>query len=153
MPSETLADALPVFAGSAALEDNSARRLRILIADDDADIYSLIAAILSRDFECIHAKDGREALSLAKTIHPDLLILDVNMPHLSGLDVLSELRENAQTAPFKIILLTAADSQDVFDHFMDAKSSSPDGYLRKPFRPSLLLQRVRTLLQSSNSPS
>ena len=124
------------------------RKIRVVIADDDPAIIRLTSGMMrSKGFDCHEAKDGRQALLLARTLLPELLILDVNMPFVNGLDVLFALRDDPSTSAMKILLFTAADGPDEVRLGIQLGASS---YLRKPFRPFDFLQHVNELLTSWN---
>ena len=104
----------------------------VLIADDDPDIRMLVRLRLERSgYTVVAANDGVEALQLAAECHPDLAILDVSMPGLSGVEVTRALRERQDKFP--VILLTAA--------------AGADAYVTKPFSPQELETRVRALTE------
>jgi len=113
----------------------------VLIADDDPDIRMLVRLRLERSgYSVVAASDGLEALALAADCRPDLAILDVSMPHLSGVEVTRALRERAQHLP--VILLTArAREADV----AEGVEVGADAYVTKPFSPQELETRVRAL--------
>ena len=115
----------------------------VLIADDDPDIRMLVRLRLERSgFAVIAATNGFEALQLATESHPDLAILDVSMPGLSGIEVTRALREQNATLP--VILLTAhAQESDV----TEGGSAGADAYVTKPFSPQELESRVRALME------
>lgn len=116
----------------------------VLVADDEPDILDLVRFRLEREgMQVVAARDGREALELAREHRPDVCVLDVMMPKLSGLEVLSRLRRDPQTAELRVIMLTArAQESDVEDGF----DSGADDYIIKPFSPQELRQRVRAQL-------
>jgi len=116
----------------------------VLIADDDADIRDLAAFKLEQaGFDVITAEDGPATLSAAHDRIPDIAVLDVSMPGMSGLDVCRMLRANPSTADMMIIMLTArAQETDVEGGF----SAGADDYLIKPFSPRELTSRVQALL-------
>jgi DNA-binding response OmpR family regulator len=116
----------------------------VLAADDDEDILALIAFRLERSgYTVILARDGEEALALARDERPDLAVLDVMMPKLDGFELTRRLRTDEATSRMPIILLTAraqdADVQRGFD-------VGADDYLRKPFSPQELRARVQAIL-------
>lgn len=121
----------------------------VLIADDDADIRDLIALKLEQaGFDVITAEDGPTALSAAQDRAPEVAVLDVSMPGMSGLDVCRVLRADATTASMMIIMLTArAQETDVESGF----SAGADDYLVKPFSPRELTSRVHALLARARS--
>ena len=116
----------------------------ILIADDDEDILHLIAFRLERSgYTVVSAKDGAEALQLAREHVPDLAVLDVRMPKLDGYEVTRALRADEATRRMPIILLTAKVQDDDVQRGFDAGA---DDYVRKPFSPQELRARVQAIL-------
>jgi DNA-binding response OmpR family regulator len=116
----------------------------VLVADDDPDILELIAFRLERaGYDVVRATDGEQALQLATELHPDLAVLDVMMPKLTGYDVTRRIRADDATKRMPVILLTArvqeADVQQGFE-------AGADDYLRKPFSPQELRARVQAIL-------
>ena len=117
--------------------------MKILVADDDLDLLSLISfALKQAGYLVIEAKDGKVALAAFERDQPDLAILDVNMPHVNGLDVVKRIRDAGQTTP--ILLLTVRSSEQDQVQGLDLGA---DDYLTKPFSPRTLLARVRALLR------
>lgn len=117
--------------------------MKILVVDDDLDLLGLISfALRQAGYMVVEAKDGRAALSVFERERPDLAILDVNMPHLSGLDVLKRIRADGQTTP--VLLLTVRSSEQDQVQGLDLGA---DDYLTKPFSPRTLMARVRALLR------
>ena len=105
---------------------------RILVADDSADIRKLISLILSTEgYEVLSVESGRELLDRYQAFSPDLVLLDIMMPHLSGFEVLEALRASAEpdraTAP--IIMITAKSLETDIQRALDRGASS---YLVKP---------------------
>jgi two-component system phosphate regulon response regulator PhoB len=116
----------------------------LLVADDDEDILALVQLRLSRSgFEVIVARDGEEALRLARERHPDLAVLDWMMPKVSGLEVLRAIRANSETADIPVVLLTARASENDVQEGLDAGA---DDYIAKPFSPQELAARVQNIL-------
>ena len=116
----------------------------VLIADDDPDIRDLVAFKLEQAGFAVTAVDnGLAALSAARERPPDLVVLDVMMPGLSGIDVCRQLRAEPATATLPIILLTArAQEGDVEVGF----GAGADDYVVKPFSPRELVSRVEAAL-------
>lgn len=117
---------------------------RILVADNDEDILMLVAFRLERmGYEVLVARDGAEALERAREELPDLCVLDVMMPKLTGYDVTRALRADPRTQDVPVILLTArvqeADVRSGYD-------AGADDYVRKPFSPQELRERVAAAL-------
>jgi DNA-binding response OmpR family regulator len=117
----------------------------VLIVEDDADIAGLIAHFLEKTgFGSEIVSDGGQALSRAKESSPDLVILDLMLPGLNGLEVCRALRADEKTATVPIIMLTARgeESERIFGLDVGA-----DDYIVKPFSPNELMARVRALLR------
>ena len=116
----------------------------VLVADDDDDIRDLVAFRLDRaGYEVLRAGDGQQALDLAREHRPDLAVLDVMMPKLTGYDVTRELRADAATSGIPVILLTArVQEADVARGF----EAGADDYVKKPFSPQELKARVQAVL-------
>jgi DNA-binding response OmpR family regulator len=116
----------------------------VLVADDDPDVRDVVVFKLEQSgYEVLVAEDGGVALELARSAIPDLAVLDVMMPRMTGLDVCRELRARESTARIPIILLTArAQEGDVERGF----AWGADDYLTKPFSPRELASRVRAVL-------
>ena len=116
----------------------------VLVADDDDDIRDLVAFRLDRaGYEVLRAGDGQQALDLAREHRPDLAVLDVMMPKLTGYDVTRELRADSTTSRIPVILLTArVQEADVARGF----EAGADDYVKKPFSPQELKARVQALL-------
>ena len=116
----------------------------VLVADDDDDIRDLVAFRLDRaGYEVLRAGDGQQALDLAREHRPDLAVLDVMMPKLTGYDVTRELRADAATSRIPVILLTArVQEADVARGF----EAGADDYVKKPFSPQELKARVQAVL-------
>ena len=117
----------------------------VLVADDEEDIRALVAFRLDRaGYDVITAADGEEALTLATTRLPDLIVLDMMMPKANGLEVTRSLRGLDATKDIPVILLTArAQEADVASGF----EAGVDDYVKKPFSPKELQLRVQALLE------
>lgn len=115
----------------------------VVVADDEEDILVLVDTLLSNaGFEVVSARDGCEALELLRTRRPAIAVLDVSMPKLTGLEVLQEVRANAETAEIPIVLLSARAQEADVARGWDTGAS---GYVRKPFKASELVEVVREL--------
>jgi DNA-binding response OmpR family regulator len=116
----------------------------VLIADDDADIRDLVAFKLEQaDLEVIAVGDGLAALEAARAERPAVVVLDVSMPGMSGLDVCRMLRADPETQDMLVIMLTArVQERDVEGGF----SAGADDYVTKPFSPRELVSRVQAML-------
>jgi two-component system phosphate regulon response regulator PhoB len=117
----------------------------ILLVEDDPDIRDLVAYKLTKSgFDVIATADGPAALREAQAAHPDLIILDVRMAHMSGLDVCRELRDRPRTATVPIIMLTARTRPEDIEL---AYAAGVTDYVVKPFSPMELQRRVESALQ------
>jgi CheY-like chemotaxis protein len=116
---------------------------KILIADDQAPIRSLITAILGKDYQVIQATSGTEALKLIRDEKPDLVIMDILMPGMDGLTVCSQLKADPATAKIPVLILTIID-YDLNRRF--AENLGADGYITKPFTSDQLKQAVSSHL-------
>lgn len=116
----------------------------VLVADDDDDILLLVTTRLRRDgYDVVSASRGDRALELTRERRPRIAVLDIGMPGLDGLQVLSEIRADASLTETLVVLLTAkAQESDVRRGY----ESGADAYVRKPFSPAELSARVRALL-------
>jgi DNA-binding response OmpR family regulator len=121
--------------------------MEILIVEDEKEIAQLIKNCLIREgFECHLVDDGLSALTTAKQIQPDLIILDLMLPGLDGLEVCSRLRNEGMSKDPYIMMLTAKGEE--IDRIIGL-STGADDYLVKPFSPRELVARVRALLRRS----
>ena len=120
-------------------------KTKILVVDDEEDIIDLIRYNLEQEeFIVFTASDGEECLRQVKTQSPDLIILDVMMPGLDGLEVCRKLRKSPATRSIPVIMLTAkAEEADVI-HGLE---TGADDYVLKPFSPKVLLARVKSILR------
>jgi len=120
---------------------------RVLVVDDDPGIVALVSYKLGRSgFEVDSVGDGQAAVDFVATQTPDLMMLDIMMPGLSGLEVLERLRASETTAKLPVIMLTAmAQESDVERGF----ELGADDYIIKPFSPRELLGRVNAVLARS----
>jgi two-component system, OmpR family, alkaline phosphatase synthesis response regulator PhoP len=119
--------------------------MKILVADDSPTIRGMVTAQLRADgYEVLEAVDGQQALELARSGDPDLLVLDKVMPGLDGLEVVRALREDPQLRPVPVVMLTEQTGEtDVLGGF----TLGVRDYIPKPFSPDELSTRVRRALQ------
>lgn len=123
---------------------------RILVVDDEPDITALVAYHLAKaGYRVSTAANGQEALKAAREERPDVVILDLMLPGVSGYDVLAEMRRREETRDVGVILLTAR--RDEADRIRGL-SLGADDYLVKPFSPPELVLRVNALLRRLGAP-
>jgi len=124
---------------------------RILVVDDEPDITALVAYHLAKaGYRVSTAANGPDALKAAREERPDLVILDVMLPGVSGYDVLAELRRREETRDVGVILLTARREEP---DRIRGLSLGADDYLTKPFSPTELGLRVNALLRRLAAPA
>src|SRR3954471_24024046 len=124
---------------------------RILVVDDEPDITALVAYHLAKaGYRVSTAANGPDALKAAREERPDLVILDLMLPGVSGYDVLAEMRRREETRDVGVILLTARrEEQDR----IRGLALGADDYLTKPFAPQELSLRVNALLRRLGAPA
>ena len=129
-----------------------AKEFKILIADDEPDILEFVSYNLVKEgYQVSTAKNGSEAIELAKKIKPHLILLDIMMPELDGVEVCRELRSNPDFKNTIIAFLTAR-SED-YSQIVGFEVGGDD-YITKPIRPRVLTSRISALLRRySNAPS
>lgn len=121
---------------------------KILIADDEEDIRAIIQYNLAKEgYDTIVAKDGNEAIDLAKQEKPDLIILDIMMPYKTGFEVCQIIRTNPDLNHTLILFLTALNDEH---SQINGLEYGGDDYISKPIGPKLLLSRVNALLRRMN---
>jgi DNA-binding response OmpR family regulator len=119
----------------------------VLVADDDEDILTLVALRFRRSgLEVIVARDGEEALELIETRAPDVAVLDIAMPKLTGLEVVRRLRSSEATKDLPVVLLTARAAEKDIELGLEAGA---DEYITKPFSPQDLYACVQSVLSAA----
>jgi two-component system alkaline phosphatase synthesis response regulator PhoP len=123
-------------------------KVKILFADDEPDILDIITYNLEKEgYEVIGAKDGQQALDLSKVHKPDLIILDVMMPHKSGIEVCFLLRQLPEFMETPIVMLTALNDETTHVKGLD---NGADDYISKPISTKILISRINALLRRTN---
>ena len=123
--------------------------MKILIADDDASLRELLAATLRADkgYEILTARDGAETIEIARRELPRLVILDLMMPKLDGIEVCKILKSDPATSHITIMLLTAAGYSW---NRADAETAGVDQFVSKPYSPIWLLHQIEQLVGESD---
>jgi two-component system KDP operon response regulator KdpE len=120
--------------------------MKILVADDDAQLQrALRITLASRGYDVVAARDGAEAIELAASAHPDLLLLDLGMPNVDGMDVIRAVRAWSNV-PI-LVLSGRTDSAEK----VEALDAGADDYVTKPFAMDELLARIRARARATNS--
>ena len=117
----------------------------ILIVDDNADIRAYLRTILQDKYQVNEAADGQQGLALANEIVPDLIVSDVMMPVMNGLEFCQRVKGGTATSHIPVILLTA---RALSQHQIEGYESGADAYITKPFSAEVLLARIGNLLRS-----
>ncbi len=117
---------------------------RIFIADDESGFVSTLKSRLEFEgFEVTTAPDGKSAMELIPDEEPDLILLDIMMPEMNGYQVCRELKEDPETSPIPVLMLTAKSQES--DKFWGMEAGA-DSYITKPFEMDELIKEVKVLL-------
>lgn len=120
----------------------------ILIIDDEEDIINLLSYNLEKEgFKVYSAMNGVEGIEMAKKIHPSLIVLDVMMPEMDGIEVCETIRANPAIGDTKICFLTARNEDYSQIAGLDAGA---DDYVAKPIKPKVLVSRIKAILRRSS---
>jgi two-component system phosphate regulon response regulator PhoB len=131
--------------------ENKTATVKILAVDDEADILQLLCYNLKgAGYGVIEARDGPEAIELAKEQMPDLIVLDIMLPNMEGTEVLRRLKRDEATVNIPVIMLTAKGEE--VDKIVGFELGADD-YITKPFSPRELVLRVKALLKRKGSSS
>lgn len=118
---------------------------KILIVDDEIDVVEVVTVLLEHEgYELLKAYDGQEALDIIEEVVPDLVILDIMMPKIDGVEVCRRMRENEKMADIPIVMfsakLSAIDKKESFD-------AGADGFISKPFNARGFIAGIKTYLE------
>lgn len=123
---------------------------KILIAEDERDIRELVVFTLEfGGFEVIAATNGQEAVELARQHRPDLILLDVRMPKMSGYEACRLLKAQEETRTIPVVFLSAKGQEA---EIREGLAAGADAYILKPFAPDELIQQIRALLDRHAAP-
>jgi two-component system phosphate regulon response regulator PhoB len=132
------------------MSSNTTNR-KILVAEDEIDVLNLVATNLkSSGYTVLKAEDGKSALEQARNAIPALIVLDLMLPGVSGLEVCKALKSEAPTRLIPIIMLTA--KAEEVDRIVGLELGADD-YITKPFSPRELVLRVKSVLRRANAPA
>ena len=124
-------------------ESEEASTPLLLVVEDNSDIRQYIADTFSDDFRILQAENGEEGVGLAREHIPDIIVSDIMMPKMNGIQLTRMLKDDIRTSHIPIILLTAKNADEDKEEGYD---SGADSYLTKPFTAKLLASRIRNLL-------
>ena len=134
---------------SAISLDMTDHKIKVLIVDDEPDILEFLDYNLSRNgFDTIQASNGKDAIKLADQDSPDLILLDIMMPEMDGVETCYELRKNPKLKDTIIAFLTARSEE--YSEIAGLEAGADD-YIQKPIRPRLLLTRIKALMRRKES--
>jgi signal transduction histidine kinase len=139
--------AITTLRGTIKPAEFSGTRPVVLVAEDEPDMQRFLRSELQKDYDVVSATDGAQALEKAQHLLPDIILLDMMMPEMDGLEVCHALRERPSTLKIPIILLTArADEETKFE----ALQMGANDFLAKPFSSTELQARIKNLIESHN---
>jgi DNA-binding response OmpR family regulator len=117
----------------------------VLIADDEPITRMLVKFLLEKEkFEVLEAANGRDAVAIASREHPDLLLIDLNMPEMNGYDAIATLRKDLSMATLPIVVLTSEEGPGIERKVLELGA---DDYILKPFDPDVLVSRVNAVFR------
>ena len=121
---------------------------KILIVEDEEDIVGLLDAIFGElvNYKILYAKDGQEALNIARVDNPDIILLDIQLPGLNGYEVCKLLKSNWALSHIKVLMLSGMTQN--YD-WLKAQEAGVDDFIAKPFNTISLLEKVEKLLRSN----
>ena len=119
---------------------------KILVADDEPDVRRLVSMLLTRDYVVLEARDGQEAINIARTEKPDLILMDIMMPKMDGYAACLHIKADQVTRNIPVVMLTAVGYEL---NKKLAKQSGADGYVTKPFSRQELIDAISPLLATS----
>lgn len=117
---------------------------KVLIVEDEEHIAECEKIILQDEFKVFIAETGKEGLELAEKIRPDVIVLDIMLPHMSGYEVCQKIRDNKNLSNTRIVMVTSKSEQADEDIGMD---TGADDYIMKPFEPAELIHVVHQVLK------
>ncbi len=123
--------------------DTKDNKRTILVVDDNEDMRAFLSNILSGDYRVVKAADGKEALALIEKDMPDVVITDLMMPNMDGLELTSHIKRSQDLGHIPVILLSA---KSAIESRLEAMKEGADDYVTKPFEPEYLRARVRNLI-------
>ncbi|GAF02899.1 sensor protein EvgS precursor [Saccharicrinis fermentans DSM 9555 = JCM 21142] len=127
------------------LTNNSHKENTVLIVEDDIELREYLTNLLDEYFFVKSAENGKIALEMLQEEHPDIIVTDLMMPELNGIEMTKKIRSNLETCHLPLIMLTAKSTQD---QKIEGIETGADAYIEKPFTTTYLLVRIRKLIES-----
>ena len=124
-------------------EEEKGEKPEVLVVDDNADVRELLKSILNEKYHVTLAANGKEGLEAARRIVPDLIVSDVMMPLMDGLEMCRELKNDSVTSHIPVLMLTA---RTLEEQRVEGYAHGADAYITKPFSSHLLMARIENLL-------
>jgi CheY-like chemotaxis protein len=123
--------------------------IKILVAEDETDIRELVAFSLENigGFTVVKARNGAEAVEVAQQEQPDLILMDVRMPRMTGVEACAALKDIPETKDIPVVFLSAMGQEQEIQQGMDVGAAE---YILKPFAPDVLMSKVREILEREN---
>ena len=120
---------------------------KILIVEDEEDFQHLLGQILDdKGYNVSFASDGKEGLEMVRSVQPDLLVLDINLPKINGLEVLKRIRNDADEKIKNLLIIMLTVRRKDEDQIKGFETGADD-YITKPFKPDELLSRINAVLK------
>ncbi|MES3037125.1 MAG: response regulator transcription factor [Bdellovibrionota bacterium] len=120
------------------------KKSKVLLIDDDPDVRQLLTTILAENYQVFEAPTGAAGIDMARQVKPDVILLDFNMPGISGAETCRILREDLRTTGIPTLMVT---SLDQIDKRIEAFEAGADDYINKPFRADELLARMSSKIK------
>lgn len=124
---------------------NSGKKYKILVIEDNPEILSMLVQIFTPIYEVHTAVNGKDGLGKTKEIHPDIIVSDVMMPEMSGIEMCSKIKTNLEICHIPVVLLTA---RTAIEYTIEGLRTGADDYLTKPFETRLLIARCNNLINT-----
>jgi len=126
------------------MEADQSRGKKILIADDEPSVRSLVKKLLGKDYVVLEANDGEEAVNMAFSQKPDLILMDILMPKMDGLTACYSIKANQATKAIPVVMLTAVDYE--LNKKLSRDIIGAHGYITKPFNSQDLMKTIGQFL-------
>ncbi|TCO08440.1 two component regulator with propeller domain [Natronoflexus pectinivorans] len=125
-------------------KERKKKKHSVVIAEDNAELLSLLKTIFESDYDVYPAEDGQTALNLATKLQPDIIITDIMMPGINGIELCQRLKSDIYVSHIPIIMLTALNTGDTI---VKSYKLGADDYIAKPFNPEVLIVRTKNIIQ------